>query len=197
MCCIVCIHIELKLIFTLISMHFGAEVILSGKCQLSNKVQKQKLRAPAKYSAEWKTRSLVHRKVPVSLTACGHCKLSHNQSSAATSLRTKKLSPHSPSGLSRESAACRLSQTVISERGGKPIAWLTHHNLEGKWIPPSSTWGEGRLKEKLRGRREERKDREAGKRTLGLIETHGRWRITWRVRAHPHSWPGCLSKLFK
>lgn len=27
------------------------------------------------------------------------------------------------------------SQTVISEEGGKHIAWLTHHNLEGKWIP--------------------------------------------------------------
>lgn len=106
-----------------------------GRCHLSNRVQKQKLGTPAKYSTEWQTKSLVHRKVPVSLTACGHCKLSHNQSSAATSLWTKKLSLPSPSGMSRESTACRLSQTVISEKGGKHIAWLTHHNLEGKWIP--------------------------------------------------------------
>ena len=134
-----------------------------GGCHPSNTARKQKLRASAKYSAEWETSSLVHRKVPVSLTACGHCKLSHNQSSAATSLWTKKLSLPSPPGLSRESTACRLSRTVISEKGGKHIAWLTHHNLEGKMNPPSCTWGEERSKGKSRGEGEWRvKMEEAG-----------------------------------
>lgn len=110
-----------------------------GKCHLSNRLQQHKLGTPAKYSTGWETRSVVHRKVPVSLTACGPCKLSQHHFSAATSLRTKTLSPPSPSGLSRESTACRLSQTVISEKSGQHIAWLTHHNLEEKMNPPSST----------------------------------------------------------
>lgn len=126
-----------------------------GKCHLSNRVQKQKLGTAAKYSSEWESKSLVHRKVPVSLTACGHCKLSHNHLSAATSLRTKKLSPPSPSGSSRESIACRLSRTVISEEGGKHIAWLTHHNLEEKNESPFFHPRRGEI-----GRKARRKERE-------------------------------------
>lgn len=82
---------------------------------------------------------------------------------------------------------------LFLKKVGKHIAWLTHHNLKGKMNPPTSTWGEERKK----AERKEREDREARKPTLGLIETRGRRTITWCVRAHPHSWPGCLSKLSK
>jgi len=81
------------------------------------------------------------------------------------------LSLSSPSGLSRECTACKLIQTVISEEGGKYIAWLTHHNLERECkisFPP--TWGEIQEREKLRRRKEKKVEtEEPGSRRLAWL----------------------------
>lgn len=107
---------------------------------------------------------------------------SHNQSSAVTSLWTKTLSLSSPSGLSRETTACRLESNSYFWKRWRAHRLADSSQFGGKTIPPSSNWGEERS---YRGRSQEREsvgggggDGVARKRTLGLIETHGRRRIT-------------------
>lgn len=130
----------------------------------SNSLQKQKLSI-----------ALVYGKVPVSLTDCGHRK---SQSPAVQC----SYKPVNKDTLCRLPADCQEkiqlvgSQTVISKEGGKHIAWLTHHNLEAEWIPLLPP--EERQDQKQRGAEDGGREACAGKRTLGLIETHGRRRIT-------------------